>query len=87
MFGLSKNIFETKLACEQNGKKFLPTQLIWEILGYKFGSILMSHESGLTPHEKVLIPHVSGFTPLEIEFLSHEKKISINEGNFTRKII
>ena len=30
------------------------------------GSILMSHESGLTPHEKVLIPHVSGLTPHEI---------------------
>ncbi len=34
----------------------------------------MSHESGLTPHEKVLIPHVSGLTPHEIELLSHEKK-------------
>ena len=47
----------------------------------------MSHESGLTPHEKVLIPHVSGLTPHEIELLSHEKKMSINEGNFRRKMI
>ncbi len=38
------------------------------------GSILMSHESGLTPHKKVLLPHVSGLTPHEIELLSHEKK-------------
>ena len=50
-------------------------------------SILMSHESGLSPHEKVLIPHVSGLTPHDIELLSHEKKMSINEGNFTRKMI
>ena len=40
----------------------------------------MSHESGLTPHEKVLIPQENGL-------LSHEKKKYINEGNFTRKMI
>jgi hypothetical protein len=47
----------------------------------------MSHESGLTPHKKLLIPHISGLTPHEIELLSHGKKMSINEGNFTRKMI
>ncbi len=39
----------------------------------------MSHESGLTPHG-------SGLTPHEIELLPHGKKMSINEGNFTRKM-
>ncbi len=42
--------------------------------------LLMSHENGL-------IPHGSGLTLHEIELLSHEKKISFNEGNFTRKMI
>ena len=39
----------------------------------------MSHESGL-------IPHGSGLTPHEIELLPHGKKMSINEGNFRRKM-
>ena len=41
----------------------------------------------LPEDESILIPHVSGLTPHEIELLSHEKKMSINEGNFTRKMI
>ena len=38
-----------------------PTQVgVIQLKRLRLGSILMSHESGLTPHDKVLIPHENG---------------------------